>query len=291
MESIYRSCQGQAEILQLYDSLLEQLNLIVEEQMIETRFGLTNVLVTGPKDAPPLIIFQGGNTVNPITLSWFLPLIKHYRVFAPDTIGHPGKSSEKRISPKDDSFGKWVIDLLDYLKIQKAPMIGPSYGAGIILRTATYAPERISKAVLIVPSGIATGSLKRMVFKILIPMLVYRWSPSNERLLKAVRPIFNDEVDEKSLQVISSVFRNVKLETHMPRLATAEELKGFTAPTLVLAGEKDIFFPAIKILPQAKVIIPNLVSAECLLGSGHFSNAKTLNYINQRIFSFLQESE
>ncbi|MCO1603560.1 alpha/beta fold hydrolase [Desulfosporosinus nitroreducens] len=291
MASIYRTSQGQAEILQLYDSLLEQLNLIVQQQLIETRFGLTNVLVTGPQEAPPLIIFQGGNTVNPITLSWFLPLTKHYRIYAPDTIGHPGKSSEKRISPKDDSFGKWVVDLLDFLKIQKAPMIGPSYGAGIILRTAAYAHERISKAVLIVPSGIETGSLKRMVFEILIPMLVYRWSPSNERLLRAVRPIFNDEVDEKSLQVIGSVFRNVKLETKMPRLATAEELKDFTAPTLVLAGEKDIFFPASKILPQAKVIIPNLVAGECLQGSGHFLNAKTLNYINQRIFSFLQESE
>lgn len=286
--SIYRNKQGQTEILQLYARMLKQLNLNIEEQMVETRFGSTNVLVTGPKDLTPLIIFQGGNTINPVTLSWFLPLINHYRVYAPDTIGHPGKSSENRISPMDDSFGKWVVDLLDYFNIRKAPMIGPSYGAGIILRTAAYVPERISKAVLVSPSGIATGSMKRMVFEILIPMLLYRWSPSQERLQKAIRHMFSGNANEISSEVIGSVYRNVKLETKMPRLATAIELKNFLAPTLVLAGEKDIFFPASKILPKAKKIIPNLVIAESLPGSGHFPNAKALNYINNKILSFLQ---
>ena len=258
--------------------------------MIDTRFGVTYILITGPREAPPLIIFQGGNTVNPVTLSWFLPLLKEYRVYAPDTIGHPGRSAQNRISPRDDSFGEWVIDLLDNLCIKKSSFIGYSYGAGILLRTAAYAPERISNAVLLMPSGIANGSFWRMISEIICPMLRYRLFPNRSRLLKAVRPMFTEDMDEITLDVIGSVFVHVKLETQMPRLATKEELMGFRTPTLVLAGEKDIFFPADKSLPRAKEIIPNLIADESLQESGHFPSMKTLYYINDRIRMFLKEN-
>ena len=161
-ESIYRSPEGEKKVLELYKSALKRLGLKFEEQMIDTRYGVTHTLITGPKESPPLIILQGGNTVNPVTLSWFLPLMKEYRVYAPDTIGHPGLSAQNRISPRNDSFGKWVVDLLDNLGIEKSSFIGPSYGAGIILRTAAYAPERISKAVLLMPS---VSSMARVILK------------------------------------------------------------------------------------------------------------------------------
>ncbi|MFC1932756.1 alpha/beta fold hydrolase [Chloroflexota bacterium] len=289
-ESIYRSPEGEKKVLALYQSVLKRLELKFEEQMIKTRYGVTHTLITGPKESPPLIIFQGGNTVNPVTLSWFIPLMKEYRVYAPDTIGHPGISAQTRISPRDDSFGKWVVDLLDNLGIEKASFIGPSYGAGIILRTAAYAPELISNAVLLMPSGIANGSLWRMIIKIIYPMLLYRLFPSRSRLLQAVRPMFTEDIDKIAVDVIGSVYRHVKLETQMPRPATKEELMDFKAPTLVLAAEKDIFFPSSKVLPRTKGIIPNLIAAESLLGCGHFPSKEILQYINNRIGVFLRES-
>jgi len=290
MTTIYKSPEGEAKVLSLYDKALAKLGLEFEETTVNTRFGDTHIIITGPKEAPPLIILQGGNTVSPVTLSWFLPLTKEYRVYAPDTIGHPGKSIQNRVSPADDSFGKWVVDILDGLRIERAAFIGPSYGAGIILRTAAFAPERISKAVLFVPSGIATGSISRMVFKIIIPMFMYQLFPTDKRLHKAVSPMFSGDVDEITVEVTGAVYLHVKLETKMPRLATKEELMGFKAPILVLAGEKDIFFPADKILPRAKEIIPNLIAAESLQESGHFPSMKTLYYINDRIRKFLKEN-
>ncbi len=140
------------------------------------------------------------------------------------------------------------------------------------------------------PSGIANGSFWRMISKIICPMLLYRLFPNRSRLLKAVRPMFTEDMDEITLDVIGSVFVHVKLEIQMPRLATKEELMGFKTPTLVLAGEKDIFFPADKILPRAKEIIPNLIAAESLQESGHFPSMKTLYYINDRIRMFLKEN-
>ena len=290
MTTIYKSPEGEAKVLSLYDKALAKLGLEFEETIVNTRFGDTHIIITGPKEAPPLVILQGGNTVSPVTLSWFLPLTNEYRVYAPDTIGHPGKSSQNRVSPADDSFGKWVVDILDSLSIKRAAFIGPSYGAGIILRTAAFAPERISKAVLFVPSGIATGSISRIIFKIFIPMLMYQLFPTDKRLLKAVSPMFSGDVDEIAVEVTGAVYLHVKLETKMPRLATKEDLAGFRAPTLVLAGEEDIFFPSDRILPHAEEIIPNLIAAECLKGEGHFPSIKNRKYINERILRFLKDN-
>ncbi|MDD4707402.1 MAG: alpha/beta hydrolase, partial [Firmicutes bacterium] len=289
--SIFNSYEGEKKLLKLYDQALIGLGLEYEENYVKTRYGKTHILTTGPEKAPPVVLLQGGNTVSPITLSWFLPLTKQFRVYAPDTIGHPGKSEQVRISPSDDSFGKWTIDILDGLGLSEAIFIGPSYGAGIILRTASFAPERIKKAVLYVPSGIASGSIAQMVRKVVLPMLMYKMYPSEERLIKAVRPMFTGEIDEITKQVTGAVFRYVKLETNMPRLAKKEELIKFKSPTIVIAGDKDIFFPAQRVIPRAKDIITNLVGAESIPDLGHLPSKDNLNYINDLIIRFIKKEK
>ncbi|UCF07864.1 MAG: alpha/beta hydrolase [Thermoplasmata archaeon] len=288
-DSIYKNEEGKEKILKLYDRALNELKVKYDSQMVSTRFGNTHVLIIGPEAGIPIMIFQGGNTVNPLTLSWFRPLLNEYRVYAPDTIGHPGLSSENRISPLDDSFGKWTIDLLDHFDIRRANLIGPSYGAGIILRTASYAPDRISRAVLLVPSGIATGSMAKMMFKIVFPMFMYRAFPREKRLKKAVKPMMSEEIDKISLDVIGSIFRYVKLETKMPKISTKEELAKFKAPTMVFSSENDIFFPASKVNPRAKEIIPNPVAVETLKGNGHFPSKSAKVFINKKIKEFIMD--
>lgn len=288
-KSIYKSKEGKEKITSLYDKALQQLNLPYDSKMVDTRYGKTHILLIGPEKGLPVFIFQGGNTVNPVTLSWFKPILTKFRIYAPDTIGHPGLSSENRISPKDDSFGKWVVDILDYFKLKQVNMIGPSYGAGIILRTASFFPKRISKTVLLVPSGIGSGSISKMMFKIVFPMLMYRMLPNQKRLKKAVKPMVSDSIDEISLNVIGAVYRYVRLETKMPKLTTQEELHDFKAPTMIFSSENDIFFPANKVNSQAKKIIPNLIQAEILKGNNHFPSSKSLENINHRIIKFLSD--
>jgi pimeloyl-ACP methyl ester carboxylesterase len=287
-ESIYKSVEGKEGLEVLYNKAIAQLDVDIDSHYIETRHGTTHVLVTGPADGEQVVILQGGNTVNPLTLSWFRPLLDEFQVIAPDTIGHPGLSSENRLSPTDGSFGDWLVDILDQFNIQRAILVAPSYGAGIILRTAAYHPERISKAVLVVPSGIASGSMARMMFKVVFPMLMYRAFPSERRLKRAVQPMLSDGIDELSLEVIGAVFRFVKLETKMPKHTTIEELKGFEAPVMVFTAERDIFFPANVINQRVKEIIPNLVAIETLRGDGHFPSRASMELINKRVSSFIR---
>lgn len=232
---------------------------------------------------------HGGNSINPQSLSALLPLLRlgHYRVYyAPDTVGHPGKSAQTRLSTADASYGQWLRDVLDGLDLPSAAFVGGSFGAGIILRLAAFAPERISRAALFVPSGIVKVPWSSMILKIGLPYLFYLLVPNQARLKGAVRWM-GDALDERTLELVGAVLKHVRVEAEMPRPATREELVRYRPPTLVIAGEKDEMFPGEAVVRRAKEIIPNLAGVECLAGATHLCAPADMAHINSRIAEFL----
>ena len=68
LASIYRSLEGQAEILRLYDEALSHLEISNESKTVSTRYGVTHVLSLGPEDAPPVVFPDPWS--NPSVLSF-----------------------------------------------------------------------------------------------------------------------------------------------------------------------------------------------------------------------------
>jgi len=289
--SIYKSSEGERMILELYDCFQKSIDVVFEDRTVNTRFDRTHVLVTGPEQGLPVVITHGGNSINPQGLRGLLPLLKlgRYRVYAPDTIGHPGKSAQVRLSANDLSYGQWLSDILDGLGLEKAAFIGGSFGAGIILRLAAYAPQRITKMALFVPSGIVAVPLSSMIFRIGLPYVEYLLFPTRQRMYRAVEWM-GPEIEDDILRLIEAVFQHVRVEAEMPRPATVVELANFTAPTLVIAAERDAMFPGAAVVKRVKEIIPNLIGTECLKGGTHYSSKTDMEYINRRILEFLETS-
>jgi len=286
LKTIYKSKACEAEMMDVYDRLLSRLGINYDEVTIPTRFGSTHVLIAGPKNAPPLITIHGGNGNSPLNLSLFLPLAEHFRVYAPDTIGFPGKSSQIRLSPKDHSYGLWVVDLMDGLNLECAPFVTSSYSSSILLQVASIFPERISHAVLHVPSGIAHGPILPMM-KTMVQWLTYPLHPSRDRLVKALHSMMTD-LNEDFLEFCDAMLRDYKMELRGPREFSKKELENFTAPTFVIAAKDDVFFPADKVIPQAKNIIQNLAETMVIEG-GHLSSKPVLAAVNEKIINFLTE--
>ena len=289
-DSIYKNPEGEAEILALYGEALAALGPEHGSHMVGTRYGDTHVLAVGPEGAPPVVFLPGGNFLNPTCLRWFSRLSERYRVYAPDLIGQPGKSAETRPSPKGDGHAKWVGDVLDGLGLQSVPLVGLSYGAGVAIRVMGYVPERVSRAALVSPAGVATGGILRMLVEVALPMLVYRARPRRGRLLRAARPILT-EPEDREVRQLGAIYRNIRLDAGLPRMATEEELRGFCGPVAVFASEDDVFFPAQSVLPRAKEILPNLVHAECLEGCRHVPSRSAFDRLNGRILAFLAGSD
>ena len=288
-DSIYKTGQGKKVLLDIYDRQLSKLEVEFDMLNVDTRFGHTNVLAAGSKEKKKLLIFHGGNSTNPYNLKFFLPLLKEFQIYAPDTIGHPGYSAQKVLSSKDYSYGQWAVDVISGLNFKKANCIGISYGGGILIRLATYAPEIINRAAFIVPSGIANCPLVQVIVKLGLPMIKYRLLPGQENLIGAIEPMTNSkEIDKGTLEMVEAVFKHVKVKAEMPRNATKKELENFLAPTLVIAAENDVLFPGETVIKRAKEIFPNLTKAKLLSKSPHlfFQSKKDVEKVNNLIEDF-----
>jgi len=283
--SIYRSPEGEAALAALYEEALARLGSGHETLRIGTRFGETHVILAGPEDASPLVVLPGGNFLNPLCLSWFLPLAGAFRLYAPDVVGQPGRSAPTRPSAKSDGHARWLVAVLDGLGLGRVPFVGISYGAGLVLRLAGLAPDRIAGSALVSPAGIAAGPIWPMLRETVLPMLLYRAFPSRRHLLRAARPILTD-LEEPYVRQLGLVYRHVKLDRQLPRAATKEELAGYEAPTLLFSDENELFFPARRVIPRAREIVPNL-ETEALRGDRHVPSRETFARINDRVADFL----
>lgn len=283
--SIHRSSAGKRTLENVYTDAVGQLGIEVDEQYVETRHGETHVLLAGPVSGEPVIIFHGGNATNPITLAWYAELAEEYRLIAPDTIGQPGYSAATRVNPKEDGYGEWVVDLLDAFEIQTALMIGTSYGGGIILRTAAVAPERIDRAILVVPAGFGTGPLTSLM-RVGLPAILYRFF-GFEWLLEWVLTSMVTQPDPDPIvqETIAASLQHVKLEREFPE-ATANEIDGFTAPVALFVAENDPFFPPDAIISRARSRLPNLSKEVILNGENHILSQEAQEMVAASIFEF-----
>lgn len=285
MPSIYRSREGKRVLRSCYERAVDRLEIDPERRWLETRHGETHVLLAGPRDGPPVVLFHGGNATNPMTLSWYASLADEYRLIAPDTIGQPGYSAETRIDPNGDGYGEWVVDLLDALEIDAAPTIGTSYGAGIILRAASFAPERIDRTALVVPAGFGTGSVLSLL-PIGLYSLAYRYVP-RERLLERVLESIVTEPDADPVvrSTVAASLRYVDLEREFPG-ADAAELEAWTASVALFVAEDDPFFPPAAIVPRAERRLRALERVEPLPGESHVLSASAQRWVGESIRRF-----
>jgi pimeloyl-ACP methyl ester carboxylesterase len=289
---MYKTPEGEAEIRALYDEALAGLGLGYESLTVGTRLGDTHVLALGPEGAPPVVFLAGANALNPTCLKWFMPLAERHRLYAPDIVGQPGLSAQTRPSPKGDGHAFWAEDVLDGLRLERAPLVGLSYGAAIAIRTMGVAPERVTRTALVSPAAIATSPFLSMLLEIGPPTLLYRLRPTEERLKRAAMPLFTDPEDPAfgpAIRQLGAALRHLRLDADLPRTATEEELRGFGESVAVFASEEDAHFPARAVLPRAGEIFPNLALAEPLEGCRHIPSKAVLDRVNEHILAFLAE--
>jgi pimeloyl-ACP methyl ester carboxylesterase len=282
--SIYRSSEAQAAIRELYDRARIALPMATDSRMVPTRFGETHVLLAGPADGQPLVIFGGGNVVGPLTLGWFTGLASTFRLIAPDTIGQPGLSAGTRVSGRDASLGEWALDVLEAMQLDQVRAVGISYGAGVLLRLAEVAPERITSAALVVPSGL-TGSPIGAMLRLAAGYGRYRLRPSRAAAASVTKLLSHREPDPLMVESVELSFGGTRLETDMPRLAQRADLARFRAPVLVAAAEHDPLFPPKRVLPAARALFDGVETA-VITDSGHILSPDAAARLTDRLAAF-----
>lgn len=267
--SIYKSTIKKEKSLKLYDEQIKKINMPFTDVYVNTTFGKTHLIEIGNKKGKPLLIFHGGNSTTAYNLIICKFLLKDFHIFAVDTIGHPGKSEEVSLSHKNYDYGKWASEVITELGYEKISCLGISFGGGILAKLMCVAPEKIEKAVLIVPAGI-NNAFPISSIKMMIPLIKYCITKKENYLKQTAlyMSVTEEVLDEDTLNSIKDSFDNVKTKVGMPSNISSKLIKKYKSPTLIIASEKDCLFPAKKVLSRAKKIIPNCEMRE-LKNCGH----------------------
>ena len=252
----------------LYDAKLRACNLVYEELEVPTFAGATHVIVAGAVDKPPVILLHGINAGAPLALEAMRDLVDRYRIYAVDTVGQTTKSAETRLSVKDNSYGRWLSEVMDGLGLASAPVIGVSYGAFLLQRLIAHAPQRVQKAIFVVPGGLVNGGGWESMKKLFLPLLKFNFSKKEADLLKFMDAFYNTK-DAHSVAFQRAVLLGVKMDYRKPPLVTAAEMAAFEGAVYAMVADTDVFFPGARALERCKAVFKNFKASAVMPGCKH----------------------
>jgi pimeloyl-ACP methyl ester carboxylesterase len=183
---------------------------------------------------------------------------------------------------KDDTYGKWMYEILSRLGVRNALLVGISFGGFVALKTLMFDEKRIAKAFLIVPAGIVNGNPLKSLLKVFLPMKRYKkW-----KKIKYVRQFLGElfsEKDEFAEAFLSNVFLNYTMDFSPIPLITKKEAQDIKTPLTIFAAEKDLLFPGRKMLKRANKVFPSFTDGILLHNSKHVPSHQT----NSNISTFI----
>ena len=279
---MFKSKKGKKEILRLYDKKLESLNLDFEYLTVQTSFGKTNIIASGDPANPPIIIVHGSNGCAPIVLETYANLHKTYRVFAVDVLAQPNKSAETRLSMKDDSYGRWMNQIITSLDKSSVTLAGFSFGGLIILKTLENNESRVKEVYLSAPAYIVNGNPFKAIFNVFIPMKRYMKTKKIKYVERFLSHLFTDR-DEFAIEFLSKVFLEFEMDFTPVPVIDAKKAGEITTPITLFAAGNDILFPGNKMIKRATKIFPSLKKSTLLEYSKHVQNKEQNEMIEQEI--------
>jgi pimeloyl-ACP methyl ester carboxylesterase len=102
---------------------------------------------------PALLLLHGLGCDHTTWLPVLDSLARRYTVIAPDLLGH-GESDKPRADYSVGGFANGMRDLLTVLGIDRATVVGHSFGGGVAMQFAYQFPERTERLVLVGSGGL-----------------------------------------------------------------------------------------------------------------------------------------
>ena len=221
-----------------------------------------SVLEAGSGD--PVVLLHGLGATKASFLPTVMALSKDHRVIAPDLLGH-GDTAKPLARYDAPMFSRFVLSLMDALKIERADLIGNSMGGRISLEVAMSHPERVRSVTLLCP---AVAFLKRRGFVPFVRALRPELGIVPHRLphrvvVRSIRGMFSNPdrlpmswyaagADEflrvfrtpRGRAALYASMRNIYLDEPGGQAGFWVRLERLERPSLFLWGDRDRLVPA-----------------------------------------------
>ena len=284
---VYRSAEGREIVRAAYRAQASRIAFAIKTDFVPTSFGKTHILQTGPEHGRPLVVVSGVNFGAFFTVEWLESLVPHFRLIIPDLVGQPNLSAETRPKRTGHEYARWLREVLEQLGVDRAPMIGYSFGGAVVLDLASSSPSLVTKAALVVPGGFAGASFLNVLWRVLVPWSLYRFNPKTNRVPKLVGPL-GDDLPAHWYDFFDLLLRHVRWAVTPPGPFSSGQLADYAGPTLAIFAKDDCFFPGDNAAAAARETLGPKVRAR-VIGGKHIPSAAGIAVIQNELLAFFGE--
>ena len=293
---IYRSERAKQKIMETNDKLLTQWGTPLEEMDIGTSYGSTHIIVCGQEQHPPLILFHGVGDDS--ALMWIYnakKLAEHFRIYAVDTVGGPGKSRPNASYTKSFDRAGWIDDIFESLGLHQAYLAGTSNGAYMVQHYAILRPEKVIKAICMSGSAASGEAGKSPLWRMLKVFLPEALFPTDSNVARLIRKLAgrNYKRFTESPAIMEHYagllrgFNNMAMANHKIKAFTPEQISSLQGKCLFLCGEND---PLGSREPAEKIMQKHQLEYRFFPDVGHGINHEIPDEINRIIIEYFSAS-
>ncbi|KAM3100123.1 alpha/beta fold hydrolase [Phormidesmis sp. 146-12] len=187
------------------------------------------------RETPPILFLHGwGISAQPYHEILTL-LSQNHHVIAPDLPSFAG-STRSELVESYAHYSDILVSFLDTIAIPKVHLVGHSFGGGIGVTIASFAPKKIQSLVLVGSTGIPSGSIPEVLLRRVIEMPLQISIPKLQLQLVEIPQVFLPNLVFNTGNFIQALF--LSLEKDLTPL-----LSQIQAPCLLLWSRKDLTTP------------------------------------------------
>lgn len=247
----------------------------------------------------PVVLLHGSGPGVSAWANWRLViphLAKHFRVLAPDLVGFGFTERPPGFRYELDAWVRHLVDCLDAAGVDKAHLIGNSFGGALALALAIRAPERVERLVLMGSAGLEFELTEGLDF-------TWGYTPSLENMVKLLdwfaydRSLVTDELarlrHEASLrpgaqEAYAAMFPAPRQESIRKISSPEAAIRQLPHETLIIHGREDQIIP-----PSCSEALFRCIknSQLHLFGNcGHWTQIEHSGRFNKLVTNFLLEA-
>ncbi len=290
----FKSAKAEKQYLNYYDKRALEWPVASESKTVETRYGKTFVRISGPENAPPLVLLPSTGASSLMWLPNIKALSEQYRVYAVDNIYDLGRSVNTRNIKGTADMVNWLDGLFTALDLgDSINLVGLSFGGWLTSQYTLNHPNRLNKAVWIAPAATLfelpgewpwRGILSALPHRYFMKKFMVEWL--FEDLLKK-----NDESSLRMLdELVDDAMMGLKCYRFRmpvtPSVLTDGELQRIKVPTLFLVGENEKLYPAKNAVKRLNAVAPQ-IQTEIIPDAGHDLTIVQAELVNSKILDFL----
>lgn len=225
---------------------------------VKTGEFTTNYLEAGEdKGGTPVVLMHGSGPGVTAYANWrgIIPILQdHYHVLAPDMVGFGYSERPEGVEYNCQVWADQTVAFMDALGIEKANLVGNSFGGSNALRLVTDHPDRVEKLVLMGSMGVDFPIVPGQGLD-----AIWGYEPSVESMKFAIETMaWGDELRgndnlaqtryEASIQpgfheAFSAMFPAPRQRWVQSQITDADKIRGIEQETLVIHGREDKVIP------------------------------------------------